>query len=222
MPLRSRTALAGQGRKFVGASNGSLNASSAPRTIENENSQVESQAVLQNVFERCVQRPQADFAVLCCTISCVATSQRPLFPDEIKSACMLFLHLRNGKTATADQEEHMEQSASRWKDIAGGLLKDSQDGSVEFAVSGVKRFLRTHRIKGIDLSHFTLAKLCQARASLEGQVKLNQKLPPGSSALVTATSDFSKYANEYKKTHTQHAEQQCLNVGLSTTEITQR
>lgn len=222
MPLRSRTALTGQSRRFVGASNSYPVASSAPHMIEDEDSQLESQAVLQNVFGRCVHRPQADFAVLCCTISCVATSQRPLSPAEIKAACILFLRLRNDKDATAGQEEHIEQSASQWRDIAGCLLKDGEDDSVEFAVPGIKHFLRTHRIKGVDLSHFTLAKLCQARTSVEDQAESKQELSFGISALLTASSDFSKYAHEYLQTHTRHAEQQCLNVGLTSTEIIQQ
>lgn len=179
----------------------------------------ECRELLRETFSACVKRPQNDFAVLCATISCVAVSQRSLTTLEIEAACVLFLGLRDAVKSTNTSGEFAMRSAPRWQGISGSLFLVSEANFVKFSLPGMRQFLRTHHIRGIDVSDSTLARLCVARIGLEDQMRMYQQLKPRFATLLDATNAFSDYAHKYHQLHCQRADQQSIDVSQTISDI---
>lgn len=154
---------------------------------------------LRRVFMACSQE---QFSNICCAISCVLNSSRPMLLRELDGA--VCLHIRHERVSSqVEQRKSMEMD---WWTRCELLFEENTAGLVRFALPAMAWFLRKYRIRGIDASSKTLALLCLDQMELDGAAQRDD------SRRVWQRSPFSVYAEQNWRRHCREAERSSLAV----------
>lgn len=113
-------------------------------------------------------------------------------------------------TSGSNQEnsESRESMLEQLEVICENLLRIDSQGFVHFALPTMKQFLLGYPIRGIDRSHFTLARACIAEIAAE------QKLDAAQTEQSRKQTPFSAYAMQ--NWHRHYRKVQLASVGLTT------
>lgn len=117
---------------------------------------------------------------------------RPLHQSEISRIFyLLFANDGSKKDDSGDSRSIFEQLQA----ICENVVRVDSRGFVHLALPTVKRFIQHYPIKGIDRSHFTLARACIAEIAAE------QELSPAQTVLRGEQTSFSAYAAQQWHRH---------------------
>lgn len=142
---------------------------------------------LRSVLER---ESAVGFLCVCCAISILATRLRPLHKQEVVAAVKL------NKSMCGEESGHFCFS------VSNQMMAIDDKGVVDFANPKMKDFLKTFHIRGIDISHRTIAKICRMQKDIDA--KSVQELL-AFDAGIHVNSPFSGYAAKYWEIHQKQA-----------------
>lgn len=152
---------------------------------------------LQVLFRDC---RQSEFEDICCAISCVYSSVRPLSRDELSAAINLYSLGRDWKKAMEDEQW---TQLDQWFYKCRSIFVETLDSKIDFVRStSMRLLLRNVRIPGIDTSHRTLGILCRNQMELQSFHARNGVARPD---LVRDMQAMSTYVREFGSRHLQAA-----------------
>jgi len=155
---------------------------------------------LKITFTRCRGR---NFSYACFAISCVLNSQRRLHTTELSTAVMLLFEQYNilGTKTTIKETER-----NCWLEDCAAILSEDSSGLVDFTANAMPAFVSAFRIRGIDVSHRTIALACLVQHELSRDVHYETYETNRAGPM------FSDYAAKYWRFHCEKAEQSGLRV----------
>lgn len=101
---------------------------------------------------------EKDFGFLCCALSCLLNSYRPLSRRELLVAVFIYLCNFQQNDTTLDAE--LEELHRRLRKC-DQILEERPDGTIVFHSEAMPYLLRNYAISGIDTSHRTWAIICR-------------------------------------------------------------
>lgn len=165
-------------------------------------------------FERCRQGLQhavkhcldVDFLYVSSAISCILNSLRPLRAWEVDTAVSLLAGYADTERRAFDGHELPEGG---WLQRCTSFLVIDDAGLVRFASNFMPYFLKQFRIRGVDVSHQTIATACLIQVEIDERSETASSVESSTSLTAESRLAFSGYASKYWLEHCRCVEQSC-------------
>lgn len=158
---------------------------------------------LEKAFRMC---EQDSFSHICCALSLLLSSLRPLKQVELCAAVSLVVHWRQQFMVRpkADPTDVL-LSTDRYLDLADAVVVNDESGHVLFRNKRMEEFLHTFWIRGIDASHKTISGACLAQIEMD-KIDASNRAVPDEFSSVYKNSAFSDYASQHEQEHFRRAQ----------------
>lgn len=160
--------------------------------------------ILRTVFEGCQQEV---FVRVTCAISCVLSSEQRLSVQALSEAVALYMEYQEHTISARECMIAFQSSLT----MLESLFSTTASGQLTFTTPTMPQFLRTYPIRGIDVSHRTIAMLCREQMQRIHEEEHENRQPAHD------RSAFSAYAVQNWQHHYRIAKRTSLFLNLRNT-----